>query len=112
MSIRNKLVKQMTSKNKIQQDTQWEIWEVFVQSKTGAPHEHAGNVHASDAETAIQNARDVYARRGEAVSIWVVPAVEIVATTPADNGPFFDPGNDKLYRHPQFYKTPKGVRGI
>ena len=29
---------------------------------------------------------------------------------PEDVGPFFDPGNDKPYRHPQFYSAPRGVR--
>ncbi len=85
------------------------LWEVFTQPKAGKPHEHAGSVHAADREMALQNARDVYTRRGEAVSIWVVPSAAIVASAPGDAGPFFDPGNDKPYRHPQFYKTPKGV---
>jgi ring-1,2-phenylacetyl-CoA epoxidase subunit PaaB len=88
---------------------QWPLWEVFTQPKGGKPHEHAGSVHAADAEMALQNARDVYTRRGEAVSIWVVPSIAIVGSAPSDAGPFFDPGNDKPYRHPQFYKTPKGV---
>jgi len=86
---------------------QWPLWEVFTQAKDGAPHEHAGSVHAPDAEIALQNARDTYARRGEAVSIWVVPSSAIVASSPEDAGPFFDPGNDKPYRHPQFYKIPR-----
>jgi ring-1,2-phenylacetyl-CoA epoxidase subunit PaaB len=90
-------------------DTQWTLWEVFTQEEAGAPHQHAGSVHAVDAEQALQNARDVYARRNEAVSIWVVPSVTISATTPEDVGPFFDPANDKAYRHPQFFKTPRGI---
>ncbi len=91
-------------------DTQWPLWEVFVQPPQGAAHEHAGSVHAVDAEHALQNARDVYTRRGEAVSIWVVLSSAITASTPEDMGPFFDPGNDKPYRHPQFYKVPRGVK--
>jgi ring-1,2-phenylacetyl-CoA epoxidase subunit PaaB len=91
-------------------DSQWPLWEVFVQAPGGAPHEHAGSVHAVDAESALQNARDVYARRVEAVSIWVVRSGLITASTPDDMGPFFDPGNDKPYRHPQFYKAPRGVK--
>jgi len=91
-------------------DSQWPLWEVFVQPPNGAPHEHAGSVHAVDAESALQNARDVYARRGEAVSLWVVPSNTITASTPDDMGPFFDPGNKKPYRHPQFYKVPRGVK--
>ena len=91
-------------------DSQWPLWEVFVQPPGGTPHEHAGSVHAVDAESALQNARDVYARRGEAVSIWVVRSGDVTASTPEDMGPFFDPGNDKPYRHPQFYKVPRGVK--
>ena len=86
------------------------LWEVFTQAAGGAPHEHAGSVHAPDAELALQNARDVYARRGEAVNIWVVPSTEITASTPEDTGPFFDPANDKPYRHPSFYKIPRGTK--
>lgn len=89
-----------------------DLWEVFIQKETGAPHEHAGSVHAPDAEMALQNARDVFARRGEVVSIWVVPANSITASSPDDNGPFFDPANDKIYRHPQFYHVPKAVKGM
>ncbi len=89
---------------------QGSLWEVFTQAKDGAPHEHAGSVHAPDAELALQNARDVYARRGEVVSLWVVPSAEIIASSPAEAGPFFDPADDKPYRHPQFYRTPRGVR--
>ena len=93
-------------------DGQWPVWEVFTQSQEGAPHEHAGSVHATDAEHALQNARDVYARRGEVISLWVVPSAAITASTRGDAGPFFDPGSDKAYRHPQFYKVPRGVRGL
>lgn len=90
-------------------DTQLQVWEVFAQAKTGRPYEHVGNVHASDAEMALQNARDVYTRRGAVVGLWVVPSEAIVSSSPEDMGPFFDPGNDKIYRHPNFYKIPKGV---
>ena len=91
-------------------DDQLPLWEVFTQAKNGAPHEHAGSVHAADAEQALQNARDVYARRGDVVSVWVVPSVAIVASSPEERGSFFDPADDKPYRHPQFYRTPRGVR--
>ena len=46
------------------------------------------------------------------VSLWVIPSGAITASSPGDNGPFFDPGSDKAYRHPQFYKVPRGVRGV
>ena len=87
-----------------------DLWEVFTQPADASPFQHAGSVHAPDAEMALQNARDVYARRGEAIGIWVVPSAAIVASTPEDRGPFFDPGNDKPYRHPQFYKVPRAMK--
>ena len=92
--------------------TEWPLWEVFVQLAFGKPHEHAGSVHAPDAEMALQNARDVYARREIPKSIWVVPTESITATMHSDNGPFFDASDDKPYRHPQFYKVPRGVKNL
>ena len=95
-----------------QSETQWPLWEVFTQEDQGAPHEHAGSVHAADAEMALQNARDVYGRRGKVVSLWVIPSSEITASKSEWAGPFFDPGADKVYRHPQFYKIPRGLKGF
>lgn len=97
---------------KTERDNEGGLWEVFIQSENGAPHEHAGSVHAPDAELALQNARDAYARRGNVISIWVVPSSSITATSPSDTQPFFDPSDDKVYRHPQFYKIPKSVKGF
>lgn len=93
-------------------NSQWPLWEVFVQSKPGLSHKHAGSLHAPDKEMALQNARDVYSRRSEGTNIWVVPSEYITASSPEDQGPFFDPANDKPYRHPLFYKTPEGVKYI
>lgn len=93
-------------------DSQWQLWEVFIQEAQGAPHEHAGSVRGTDAEHAIQNARDVYGRRGKVLSMWVVPTAAISATSPDDAAPFFDPASDKPYRHPHFYKVPRGVKGV
>ncbi len=91
---------------------EWPLWEVFAQTRWGKPHEHCGSVHAPDREMALQNARDVYARRDNVKSIWVVPASEISATKLEDQGPFFDAIDDTPYRHPQFYKTPRGVKDL
>jgi ring-1,2-phenylacetyl-CoA epoxidase subunit PaaB len=93
-------------------DNQLDLWEVFIQSKSGLPHIHAGSVHASDAKMAIQNARDTYTRRGEGTSIWVVSSETIVATNPDDNEMLFDPSKEKVYRHPTFYVMPDGAKNI
>jgi ring-1,2-phenylacetyl-CoA epoxidase subunit PaaB len=90
--------------------TQGTLWEVFIQANSGIPHKHAGSLHAPDAEMALQAARDVYTRRSEGMSIWVVPAAAITASSPEDAGSFFEPANDKVYRHPTFYKVPEGVK--
>ena len=85
----------------------WPLWEVFVRPKRGLSHTHAGSVHAPDAETAVQNARDSYTRRAEGVSIWVVPSASITAS---DDAPaMFEPFEDKPYRHPTFYEIPDEV---
>ncbi len=93
-------------------DTQFQVWEVFIQTKPGLPYKHAGNVHASDKEMALQNARDLYTRRNEGTSIWVVPSNAIVASNPNDSEMLFDPANDKVYRHPTFYIMPEGSKHI
>ncbi|MDA0882919.1 MAG: 1,2-phenylacetyl-CoA epoxidase subunit B [Flavobacteriales bacterium] len=84
----------------------WPLWEVFIRSRQGMSHKHAGSLHAADAEMAITNARDVYTRRQEGASIWVVPSDQITASTPEDKEMMFDPANDKIYRHPTFYNLP------
>lgn len=88
------------------------LYEVFLQLKQGGAHEHAGSVRATDPEMALQNARDVYARRFHPLSIWVVRSEDITSSSPGDAGPFFDPGDDKPYRHPSFYTVPRGVRDV
>ncbi len=88
------------------------LWEVFIRSRQGLDHKHVGSLHAADAEMAIENARDVYTRRQEGVSIWVVESTNITASDPADSDPFFEPARDKVYRHPTFYEMPEGIKHI
>ena len=88
---------------------EWPLWEVFVRSKQGLEHKHCGSLHAVDATQALQMARDVYTRRQEGVSIWVVPSTAITASAPDDKAEFFDPAGDKIYRHPTFYQIPDEV---
>jgi ring-1,2-phenylacetyl-CoA epoxidase subunit PaaB len=85
---------------------------VFVRSRRGLSHIHVGSLHAPDAEMAVRNARDVYTRRNEGVSIWVVPSAAITASSPDEKDSFFDPAADKAYRHPTFYEIPDEVRHL
>lgn len=93
-------------------DNQGPLWEVFIQTKPGQPFKHAGSVHAYDKEMAIENARDVYTRRNEGTNLWVVPASAIVAVSSSEASSFFEPADDKIYRHPTFYDLPEGVKQI
>ncbi len=88
----------------------WPLWEVFIRSKQGLDHKHVGSLHAADAEMAIENARDVYTRRMEGVSIWVVESRYIHASNPDDAESFYEPANDKVYRHPTFYDLPDELK--
>ena len=89
---------------------EWPLWEVFIRSKAGLDHKHAGSLHAADAQMAIENARDVYTRRMEGVSIWVVESKHIHASDPADAEMLYEPANDKIYRHPTFYNLPDELK--
>ena len=100
----------------------WPLYEVFVRPKRGLNHVHVGSLHAADAEMALHHARDLYTRRNEGVSIWVVPAADITASSPSEKNAsfitasspsekdaFFAPSADKVYRHPTFYEIPDDV---
>ena len=87
----------------------WPLWEVFIRSKQGLDHKHVGSLHAAEAQMAIENARDVYTRRMEGVSIWVVESKHIHASNPEEAGELFEPAVDKIYRHPTFYDLPDEV---
>jgi ring-1,2-phenylacetyl-CoA epoxidase subunit PaaB len=90
-------------------EKQMPLWEAFIRPRNGLAHRHVGSIHAADAAMALQAARDVYTRRGEGLSIWVVPSSAITASDPADKDMLFEPTASKIYRHPTFYKVPDDV---
>ena len=90
----------------------WGLWEVFVRSSRGLSHVHAGSLHAPDAAMALRNARDLYTRRNEGVSIWVVPADAIAASDPDSKGAFFESPQGKDYRHATYYTKSEGVKHL
>lgn len=90
----------------------WPLWEVFIRARQGLDHKHAGSLYAADAQMAIENARDVYTRRNEGISIWVVKSEHIHASNPSESDSLYDPANDKVYRHPSFYHLPDELKNI
>ncbi|ALU68691.1 1,2-phenylacetyl-CoA epoxidase subunit PaaB [Rhodococcus qingshengii] len=102
----------MSENDQVQRDQvrgEWPLYEVFLRGKRGLNHVHVGSLRAADDQMALRHARDVYTRRNEGVSIWVVPSANIVASSPAEKDPFFAPSGDKVYRHPTFYDIPDSV---
>ena len=93
-------------------DDQGILWEVFIQAKAGRPYNHVGSLHAYDKKMAMKSARDLFTRRNEGNGIWIVKSEDIVSSEAIDGEAFFDPSNDKVYRHPTFYKIPDGVKHI
>src|SRR6476469_5295206 len=98
-----------TARCRVMVETATPLWEVFIRARTGLAHRHVGSVHAADATLALQAARDVYTRRGEGLSIWVVPSTAITASDPADKDMLFEPTASKIYRPPTFYEVPDKV---
>jgi ring-1,2-phenylacetyl-CoA epoxidase subunit PaaB len=96
--------------NVLTNENAWPLWEVFIRSKQGLDHKHAGSLHAADAAMAIENARDVYTRRQEGVSIWVIESKHVHASNPDDAEMFYEPASDKIYRHPTFYDLPDELK--
>jgi len=88
---------------------EWPLWEIFIRGQHGMSHRHVGSLHAADAQMAINNARDVYTRRNEGISIWAVKSTDIIASAPSEKEPLFDPANSKVYRHPTFFDIPEDV---
>jgi ring-1,2-phenylacetyl-CoA epoxidase subunit PaaB len=96
----------------MQDNRHWPLYEVFVRARAGLDHKHVGSLHAADATMAIEHARDLYTRRQEGISIWVVPSKDITASDPAETDSLFEPARDKIYRHPTFYEIPDEVKTL
>ena len=62
-------------------DSQWHKYQVFEKERADLPYRNAGSVHAPDAELAMENARDVFVRRPNCLSLWVVPEHAIFSKT-------------------------------
>ncbi len=93
-------------------NSQWPLYEVFIRARGGLDHKHVGSLHAVDSAMALEHARDVYTRRLEGLSIWVVRSIDITASDPAEADSMFEPARDKIYRHPTFYDIPEAVKTL
>ncbi|MGF1426653.1 1,2-phenylacetyl-CoA epoxidase subunit PaaB [Kitasatospora sp. LaBMicrA B282] len=78
-------------------------WEVFLRPRRGLAHQHVGSVRATDRDLALATARDLFARRNEPQSVWVVRSDQVHAVSPAEKDPYFAAAADKPYRYPGHY---------
>ena len=88
----------------------WPLFEVFIRSQAGPRAQTCRQPSCRRCAMAIENARDVYTRRMEGVSIWVVESRFIHASDPGESDSLFDPASDKVYRHPTFYDLPDELK--
>ena len=88
------------------------LYEVFIRSSRGLDHKHVGSLHAQSAEQALEYARDCYTRRSEGVSIWVVKSADITSSQEDDAESFYDPLDDKPYRHATHYVLPEQIKNM
>ena len=62
-----------------------------------------------DATMALRNGRDLYTRRNEGTSVWVVPSEAIASSDPDSKGGFFESASGKNSRHATYYEKSEGV---
>jgi ring-1,2-phenylacetyl-CoA epoxidase subunit PaaB len=74
-----------------------EPFEVFRQEREGDPMRHGGSVVAPDPTLALHYARELYARRGESLRLWVVRRADIVEL---DDQDLLNPPLDRSYKKP------------
>ena len=86
----------------------WPLWEVFVRARRGLSHVHVGSLHAPDAEMALRNARDLYTRRQEGVSLWVVRGRRHRGVEPRREGRVLRPGRRQDLPAPDVLRRPRG----
>ena len=77
-----------------------EPWEFFRQESEGGPMRHGGSVMAPDRDLAIDYARELYARRGESVRLWVVRRGDIADVHDPD---LLQPPLDRSFKKPGGY---------
>ena len=69
-----------TSPQALPAETDLQVYEVFTKKTRGAPHIHAGALHAPDLDSAVQLAREHYGQDEACVHIWVVKRSDLGST--------------------------------
>jgi ring-1,2-phenylacetyl-CoA epoxidase subunit PaaB len=79
------------------------VYEVFGQTDRGEPYVQLGSLPAADPEMGLMLARELFSRRGEVISLWLVERQEIHATERLDGD--LIRGTDRTYRMGEGYRV-------
>jgi len=82
----------------------WQTYEVFVQKRRGAQHQHEGSLHAATDDMALMLAKEQYGRRNAIFNIWVVKSSHIIALDTSDADMFAN-NRQKKYRNSNGFKV-------
>ena len=93
----------------LEQEENWETYEVFHQKKRGDQHIHVGIVHASSPDMALVLAKEQYARRRQTSNLWVVKTAQVYATS-YDDVDIFETTPEKTYREASDYYCMDRIR--
>ncbi len=89
---------------------EWPLWEIFIRGQHGLSHRHVGiAARARRRDGDQERPRRLYPPQRGRVSIWVVEARHIAASSPDEKGPLYEPSKSKVYRHPTFFDIPDDV---
>ncbi len=79
------------------------FYEVFGQTDRGEPYVQLGSLPAADPEMALVLARELFSRRGEVISLWLVDREAIHATERLDGD--LIRATDRTYRMGEGYRV-------
>ena len=82
------------------------IWEVFRQERPGSAFQHGGSLEAPDRAFAEAYATELYGRRNESVTLWVVPRDEILEV----QDPYIADVFDRDYRRVDGYSLKQKLK--
>jgi ring-1,2-phenylacetyl-CoA epoxidase subunit PaaB len=85
-----------------------EVYEVFAQPRRGEPFVHVGSLLAAGAELAKVFAKENFARRHEAVALWVVPRAAVLELPEGS----FGPALPRPYREGEGYRETVSKRRV
>ncbi|MBZ0204627.1 MAG: 1,2-phenylacetyl-CoA epoxidase subunit B [Ignavibacteria bacterium] len=93
----------------LEEQENWETYEVFHQKKRGEQHIHVGIVHAASPEMALIMAKEAFGRRRQTANLWVIKSAAVTASDYEDQD-VFETTPEKTYREASDYYCMDRIR--